>query len=58
MHPSMSTLTKAAPPEKADRIPKTIGYYAAFVALGMVGASLGPTLPGLAEHTQTQLLLC
>lgn len=28
-----------------------IGYYAAYVALGLVGASLGPTLPGLAENT-------
>ncbi len=27
------------------------GYYAAYVALGLVGASLGPTLPGLAENT-------
>jgi FHS family Na+ dependent glucose MFS transporter 1 len=29
----------------------TIGYYAAFVALGLVSASLGPTLPGLALNT-------
>ncbi len=41
--------------EKPGQISKTIGYYAAFAALGMVGASLGPTLPGLAEHTQTQI---
>lgn len=33
----------------------TMGYYAAFVALGLSAASLGPTLPGLAEHTQTRL---
>jgi FHS family Na+ dependent glucose MFS transporter 1 len=39
----------------AGQILQTIGYYAAFVALGMVGASLGPTLPGLAEHTQAGL---
>jgi FHS family Na+ dependent glucose MFS transporter 1 len=32
-----------------------MGYYAAFVALGLSVASLGPTLPGLAEHTQTHL---
>ncbi len=32
-----------------------MGYYAAFVALGLGTASLGPTLPGLAEHTQTHL---
>jgi MFS transporter, FHS family, Na+ dependent glucose transporter 1 len=29
----------------------TAAYYAAFVALGLVSASLGPTLPGLAENT-------
>lgn len=33
----------------------TIGYYAAFIGLGLVSASLGPTLPGLAEHTRTHL---
>jgi fucose permease len=41
--------------ERTDRISKTIGYYAAFIALGLVTASLGPTLPDLAAHTQTQL---
>ncbi len=34
---------------------KTIGYYSAFAALGLALAALGPTLPGLAEHTRTQL---
>lgn len=34
---------------------KTAGYYAAYVALGLVTASLGPTLPGLAEHTSVAL---
>ncbi|MFP4322593.1 MAG: MFS transporter [Anaerolineales bacterium] len=29
---------------------KTIGYYAAFVGLGMASAVLGPTLPGLAAQ--------
>jgi FHS family Na+ dependent glucose MFS transporter 1 len=33
----------------------TTGYYASFIVLGLVTASLGPTLPGLAEHTQSQL---
>jgi FHS family Na+ dependent glucose MFS transporter 1 len=37
------------------RLARTASYYAAFVALGMVGASLGPTLPGLAENTHTLL---
>lgn len=34
---------------------KTIGYYASFVALGLVSASLGPTLNGLAENTSSTL---
>lgn len=34
---------------------KTVGYYASFVALGLVSASLGPTLNGLAENTQSTL---
>ncbi len=33
----------------------TVGYYVAFIALGLVGASLGPTLPDLAQNTQTAL---
>jgi len=34
---------------------QTLGYYAAFIALGLVSASLGPTLPGLAKNTSSQL---
>ena len=34
---------------------KTIGYFAAFIALGMASASLGPTLPALAEQTRSSL---
>ncbi len=41
--------------ESAGRIPQTIGYYVAFIALGLSTASLGPTLPALAEHTRTHL---
>jgi FHS family Na+ dependent glucose MFS transporter 1 len=33
----------------------TIGYYAAFIALGLAVSALGPTLPGLAEQTNVQL---
>ena len=32
-----------------------MGYFAAFVAIGLETAALGPTLPGLAEQTNTQL---
>ena len=42
-------------PERNQRIAKTAGYFAAFVVLGLVSAALGPTLPGLAEHTGTDL---
>ncbi|MCP4537418.1 MAG: MFS transporter [Chloroflexi bacterium] len=55
MNPSALTLTKTNSLKDRDRIPNTIGYYAAFIALGMSTASLGPTLPGLAENTGSQL---
>lgn len=43
-------------PEHARRpIAATLAYYAGFIALGLTTASLGPTLPGLAEQTQTRL---
>ncbi len=32
-----------------------VGYYAAFIGLGMTSAILGPTLPGLAAQTRTTL---
>jgi MFS transporter, FHS family, Na+ dependent glucose transporter 1 len=41
--------------ERRARLFETVGYYAAFVALGLASASLGPTLPGLAEHTRSRL---
>lgn len=41
--------------EKSTKLPATIAYYAAFVVLGLTSASLGPTLPGLAEHTRATL---
>lgn len=37
------------------RITSTIGYFAAFVAYGMVVAILGPTIPSLADHTRSSL---
>jgi FHS family Na+ dependent glucose MFS transporter 1 len=40
-----------------ERLPlyQTAGYYAGFIALGLVSAVLGPTLPGLAENTHAAL---
>jgi len=56
MRPPATTLsTTSASPERAGQISKTIGYYAAFVGIGLSIASLGPTLLVLAEHTQTHL---
>ena len=43
------------PAQQNSRWPTTIGYFALFVAVGLETASLGPTLPGLAGQTQTQL---
>ena len=37
------------------RIAKTLAYYVAFVALGLAGVTLGPTLQGLADNTATRL---
>jgi len=50
-------LTSTATPQiiANRRIAITAGYYAAFIVLGLASASLGPTLTGLAENTQTQL---
>jgi fucose permease len=37
------------------RLTQSAAYFAAFVALGMFSAVLGPTLPGLAANTRTDL---
>ena len=39
----------------SGRLSKTLSYYGAFIGLGLVIASLGPTIPGLAEQTGTTL---
>ncbi len=38
-----------------SRLVTTLGYYATFIILGMVGASVGPFLPKLAEQTGSTL---
>lgn len=53
--PETTISPKTTPTVVDGKISKTAGYYTAFVALGLITASLGPTLPGLAEHTQTKL---
>ncbi len=41
--------------ETTGRISKTVGYYAAFIVLGLITGVFGPALPDLARHTQTTL---
>lgn len=43
------------PAKPTSHWPTTIGYFAVFAAVGLETASLGPTLPGLAAQTRTQL---
>jgi MFS transporter, FHS family, Na+ dependent glucose transporter 1 len=40
---------------KVEKLPQTIAYFAAFVALGLSSSSMGPTVPGLAENAHTDL---
>lgn len=56
----MSTTTAAFPIAAASLRPRsraavTAAYFAAFVALGLTTALLGPTLLGLAKHTNARL---
>jgi FHS family Na+ dependent glucose MFS transporter 1 len=43
------------PPLKAVKRNQTIGYFSAFVGLGLATASLGPALPYFAANTKTQI---
>ncbi len=38
-----------------SKILRTFAYYAGFIGLGLTTASLGPTLPGLAENTHSDI---
>ncbi|MCK4923359.1 MAG: MFS transporter [Spirochaetes bacterium] len=37
------------------KLSKTVSYYASYIILGLIVSIIGPTLPGLAEHTRTNL---
>lgn len=52
---STATTKKSTLYQSSGRIPKTISYCAAFIALGLVLTSLGPTLPALARQTSVTL---
>jgi fucose permease len=52
--PQSSQERRIEQPSKG-KIAATAGYYGAFISLGLVIASLGPTLPALAENTGSSL---
>jgi FHS family Na+ dependent glucose MFS transporter 1 len=49
------TLDDTQSPALTGKMIKTAAYCATFISLGLVSSSLGPTLLGLAENTQTQV---
>ena len=55
----MTSTTPQIAPQSAvkphSHWPQTLGYYAAFVALGLIGSLLGPSLTGLAKNTAVHL---
>jgi len=55
----MTSTTPQTAPQSAvtprSHWPQTAGYYAAFVALGLIGSLLGPTLTALAQNTNVRL---
>jgi len=55
----MTSTTPQIAPQSAGKEhshwPQTAGYYAAFVALGLIGSLLGPTLTSLAQNTGVRL---
>jgi fucose permease len=55
----MTSTTPQIAPQSAvkphSHWPQTFGYYAAFVALGLIGSLLGPSLTGLAKNTAVHL---
>ena len=58
MSTSISTklvLAKTSILRRDSKLSKTVGYYAGFVILGLVAASLGPTLLSLSEQTDSQI---
>jgi MFS transporter, FHS family, Na+ dependent glucose transporter 1 len=40
---------------KSAKRTATIGYFASFIVFGLLASAIGPTLPGMAENTQSQL---
>jgi len=55
MSTSDSPIAASTHPTSAEKLVKTASYYLSFVIIGMCAAILGPTLPGLAEQTDSAL---
>ena len=47
--------TAPSVPSSNNRLPVTLTYFSVFVALGLAGVIVGPTLQGLAAHTGATL---
>jgi FHS family Na+ dependent glucose MFS transporter 1 len=41
--------------DSREKLGKTAAYYASYIAIGFATGIVGPTLPGLSEHTETAL---
>ncbi len=55
MQPAALPDAVATPAERSLLRGQTAGYFASFIALGLVAAVLGPTLQSLADNTNTAL---
>ena len=44
-----------SPKQNREKIGKTVAYYASYIAVGFATGIVGPTLPGLSEHTGSSL---
>ena len=55
MTSSQPELAAPATVKPSSHWPQTAGYYASFIALGLVGSLLGPSLTSLAQHTSVRL---
>ncbi len=52
---SLPAEAEPAAPRSAQTLQQNIGYYGSFFSLGLILASLGPTLPALAQQTGSPL---
>lgn len=55
MNRILPAFTRRNQSDDSKKISTTVGYYLAFIGLGLVTAAMGPTLPDLAANTQSRL---